>query len=397
MTRDVLHLDTVNLGAQHSGRPVVLLGPSLGTSVTALWQPCANLLSEHVDVVGWELPGHGVGTPVHDAFTVDGLADAVADVIADLRISHGHVPVHYAGDSVGGAVGLALALRHPHLLTAMTLCCTGARIGTEQGWRDRAATVRSAGVGAVVDGSLDRWFGPGFRDRQPAAVGALTDALRACDAESYARVCEALAAFDVLDVVHRIVTPLRLIAGREDAATPVDGMSLIADRVVGASLSVLDGVGHLAPIETAVVVAENITAGVDGDRSTSVADTHARGMSVRRQVAGEDWVDRAVESTTSFTADFQDFITRYAWGTVWTRPGLDRRSRSMITITALVARGHHHELAMHIRAALTNGLSRIEIREVLMNTAIYCGVPDANSAFRVAQSVFDDLDGSSTQ
>ncbi|MBE7163366.1 MAG: carboxymuconolactone decarboxylase family protein [Williamsia herbipolensis] len=109
-------------------------------------------------------------------------------------------------------------------------------------------------------------------------------------------------------------------------------------------------------------------------------------------MAGDEWVDRAVEATTPFTADFQDFITRYAWGSIWTRPGLDRRSRSMITITALVARGHQHELAMHIRAGLTNGLSREEIREVLMNAAIYCGVPDANTAFRIAQSVFDDLD-----
>ncbi|MBX7434379.1 4-carboxymuconolactone decarboxylase [Mycobacterium sp. Y57] len=111
------------------------------------------------------------------------------------------------------------------------------------------------------------------------------------------------------------------------------------------------------------------------------------GMTVRREVLGDPHVDRAVAATTDFTADFQDLITRYAWGEIWTRPGLDRRSRSMITLTALIARGHHDELAMHVRAARRNGLSVDEIKEVLLQSAIYCGVPDANTAFRIASGV----------
>jgi 3-oxoadipate enol-lactonase/4-carboxymuconolactone decarboxylase len=111
------------------------------------------------------------------------------------------------------------------------------------------------------------------------------------------------------------------------------------------------------------------------------------GMSVRREVLGDAHVDRAVAQTTDFTADFQDLITRYAWGDIWTRPGLDRRSRSLITLTALVARGHHDELAMHVRAARRNGLTVDEIKELLLQTAIYCGVPDANTAFRIASRV----------
>jgi len=109
-------------------------------------------------------------------------------------------------------------------------------------------------------------------------------------------------------------------------------------------------------------------------------------------VLGDAHVDRAIAGTTEFTAEFQDLITRYAWGTIWTRRGLDRRSRSMITLTALVARGHHEELAMHVRAARRNGLTNDEIKEVLLQTAIYCGVPDANSAFRIANQVLADYD-----
>jgi len=111
------------------------------------------------------------------------------------------------------------------------------------------------------------------------------------------------------------------------------------------------------------------------------------GMRVRREVLGDAHVDRATAGTTEFTAEFQDLITRYAWGEIWTRPGLDRRSRSMITLTALVAGGHWSELAMHVRAALRNGLTVDELREVLLQTAIYCSVPSANHAFAVAQDV----------
>ena len=116
-------------------------------------------------------------------------------------------------------------------------------------------------------------------------------------------------------------------------------------------------------------------------------DVHDAGMAVRREVLGDAHVDRAVAGTTDLTADFQELITQYAWGSIWTRPGLDRRSRSFITLTALVARGHHEELTMHLRAARRNGVTVEEIKELLLQTAIYCGVPDANTAFRIAKDV----------
>jgi 4-carboxymuconolactone decarboxylase len=119
-------------------------------------------------------------------------------------------------------------------------------------------------------------------------------------------------------------------------------------------------------------------------------DRHDQGMQLRRAVLGDDHVDRAVEATTPFTEDFQDLITRYAWGEIWTRSGLDRRMRSAITMTALIARGHYEELALHVRAALRNGLTPDEIAEVLLHSAIYCGVPASNSAFKVAQRVLEE-------
>jgi 4-carboxymuconolactone decarboxylase len=114
------------------------------------------------------------------------------------------------------------------------------------------------------------------------------------------------------------------------------------------------------------------------------------GMKTRREVLGDEHVDRAMEDATELTADFQDFITRYAWGEIWSRPGLDRRTRSCITITALVAMGREHELAMHVRAALRNGVTPDELKEVLLQCAVYCGVPAANGAFAIAQRVLDE-------
>lgn len=123
-----------------------------------------------------------------------------------------------------------------------------------------------------------------------------------------------------------------------------------------------------------------------------MSDTYEQGMAVRRQVLGEEHVARAQDATTPFSRDFQAYITRCAWGEVWTRPGLDLRTRSVVTLTALVACGHWGELAMHVRAALGNGLTREEIAEVLLQTGVYCGVPAANRAFAVASEVLAQID-----
>ena len=125
---------------------------------------------------------------------------------------------------------------------------------------------------------------------------------------------------------------------------------------------------------------------------TSEDSAYDRGMKVRREVLGDEHVDRAIGRTTEFTADFQDFITRYAWGEIWARPGLDRRTRSCITLTALVALGRLDELGLHVRAAIRNGLTEQEIGEVFLQSAVYCGVPAANSAYAVARRVLSECE-----
>ena len=380
-------LASVDFGGPEGG-PLLLVGPSLGTSSATLWSGVAERLTEQIRIVGWELPGHGSGGTA-EPFTVGELAAAVL-VLAD---GLGAEKFHYAGDSVGGCVGLQLLLDAPQRIESATLLCTGGVIGTPDAWHERAATVRADGTVALLAGAAQRWFGPGFAQRRPGVSTALLDALRHADAESYAQTCEALAGFDVTARLADIVTPVLAIAGSDDVPTPPESLRRIASGVRNGRLIVLDGVGHLAPAEApdrvARLIAEHV--GVSA-RPVTTGDVHAAGMTVRREVLGDAHVDRAVAATTDLTADFQRMITEYAWGTIWTRPGLDRRSRSLITLTALVARGHHQELAMHLRAARGNGLTNDEIKELLMQTAIYCGVPDANTAFRIASKVLAEYD-----
>lgn len=387
-----LSLTGVQLSDPDNG-PLLVLGPSLGTSTTALWWRVAELLGDRFHLVGWELPGHGRGTPVHEPFTLADLAAgvlALADGVLAERGEPGRA-FAYAGDSVGGAVGLQLLLDRPGRVSAAVLLCTGAKIGEAEAWHERAATVRASGPPVMITGSAQRWFAEGFLEREPEASTRLLHVLQDADAESYARVCEALAGFDVRSRLGEISAPVLAIAGTEDVSTPPERLAEIADGVQHGRRVVLAQVAHLAPVEAPAAVARLITQHVWGDQLTQ-REVYDAGLTVRREVLGDAHVDRATSKVTDLTRDFQEMITRYAWGTVWTRPGLDRRSRSMITITALVARGHHEELAMHLRAALTNGLTRAEIGEVLLQSAIYCGVPDANTAFRIAQETFDEMD-----
>jgi 3-oxoadipate enol-lactonase/4-carboxymuconolactone decarboxylase len=366
------------------GADLLVLGPSLGTSATALWGGAAERLAGHLRVVGWDLPGHGRGPAA--PFRIPDLAAGVLALVDDIAP---RAAFHYAGDSIGGAVGLQLLLDAPDRVSSATLLCTGATIGRAEDWATRATTVRTSGTGAIIELSRQRWFAPAFADRQPELIAALSDALRRTDNESYAQACEALADFDVTARLAEITAPVLAIAGSEDVATPPESLRRIASGVEHGRLVILDGVGHLAPLE-----APNATASLILDHLAVGDPVYTAGMSVRREVLGDAHVDRAIAHTTEFTADFQDLITRYAWGSVWTRDGLDRRSRSIITLTALVARGHHDELALHLRAARRNGLSNDEIKEVLLQTAVYCGVPDANTAFRIAAQVLVEHDSS---
>ncbi|TFD86988.1 4-carboxymuconolactone decarboxylase [Cryobacterium lactosi] len=376
--------------------PLVVLGPSLGTT-TSLWNGVVGPLAATSRVLRFDLPGHGASPAASHPFTVAQLADAVIALVDSV----GGGGFHYAGVSLGGAVGLELALRHPDRLLSLAVICSAPKIGTPEGWHERAAQIRGSGTPSVVVGSAERWFAPGFLERDPSAGSAALNELSAINDESYALCCEALAGYDVTDALDGIRTRTLCVSGEFDIATPTRLLVDLAAAIPGARHEVIAGAAHLPALERPAEVAVLLQALFAGPSPTAgsartAASAYADGMTVRREVLGDAHVDRATAAITPETADFQDFLTRYAWGEIWTRPGLDRRTRSFLTIAALVTGGHEGELAMHVRAALTNGLSRAEISEAILHTAIYAGVPAANAAFTIARDTFAGLDAEPT-
>ncbi|MFF2510995.1 3-oxoadipate enol-lactonase [Streptomyces sp. NPDC058086] len=372
MTRKLLN----HLAEGPETAPPLLLGPSLGTSY-ALWDEVAPELSATHRVVRWDLPGHGGSAPdlIGPGATVGDLAALVLDLADSLGVDR----FAYAGVSLGGAVGLHLAVHHPERVSSLAVLCSSAHFNGSKPWEERAELVRREGLAALAENANSRWFTPGF------TVPRLIEDHRDADPEAYAACCDALAAFDLRDRLPEISAPTLLIAGRQDPATPPAHLREIADAVASATLLELPGASHLAPAQCPTAVLTALRAHFDGGAK--------RGMDVRREVLGDAHVDRAQARQTPFTARFQDFISRYAWGEIWTDPTLSRRERSMITLTALVAHGHYDELAMHVRAARRNGLTPEEIGAVLLQTAVYCGVPAANSAFATAQRVLAEEEG----
>jgi 3-oxoadipate enol-lactonase / 4-carboxymuconolactone decarboxylase len=363
----------------HEDSPVLVLANSLGTTLR-MWDDQAPALRAHFRLLRYDHRGHGGSPAPPGPYEIEELGRDLLALLDRLEIER----VSFCGLSIGGMVGMWLASETPERVGRLVLCCTSARLSADT-YDSRARTVRADGVGAIADEVLERWFTPAFRERRRETVEWAGRMLRATPAEGYAGCCEAIRDMDLRDRLGEIRAPTLVIAGADDPAIPPDHAELIRESVPDARLLVVPRAAHLANVEQPGRVTQAI---VD-----HLVPVHHRGMRVRREVLGDDHVDAAVARTTGFTAEFQDLITRYAWGEIWTRPGLDRRTRSAITLTALMAQGRLEELEIHVRAALRGGLSADEIKEVLLHSAIYCGVPAANSAFAVAQRVLAERGG----
>jgi 3-oxoadipate enol-lactonase / 4-carboxymuconolactone decarboxylase len=363
--------------------PLLVLGPSLGTTAGS-WADVARLLTADFRVLRWDLPGHGLSPATAEPFTIADLADGVLALVDSL----GGGRFTYAGASLGGTVGLELALgRAADRLDGLAVVCSAARIGEPAAWRSRAVQVRRQGTASVVAGSSERWFAPRYLTRDPDRVGRMLNELLDVDDESYALCCEALAGFDRRADLGRIAVPTMVVSGAADPVVPAADASGTADGIPGARWIELAETGHQAEVERPEELAHGFR------RHFGLRDRYEAGLGVRREVLGPQHVDAAVAGSTPTTAEFQRFITEVAWGSIWTRPGLDRRMRSAVTISSLVTGHHWNELELHLRAGLRNGLSRDELVEILLQTAIYAGVPAANSAFGVAKRVLDEPEG----
>lgn len=233
-------------------RPVLIVGPSLGTSVTALWGPALSSLEPDFHVLGWDLPGHGQQPTASSPFTLDQLADAVETMTAELVETYGwseELPIFAAGVSIAGVVSLTLSLREETRFARLAVICSAATIGTEQSWRERAELVSTAGTPTMVAGSSERWFAPGFLSAQPKISAHLLHSLQDADRHGYAAACRALSGVDLRPELEQVQRPVVAIAGAQDQVCPPADAEFIAAHAPGAHAVTLDDVAHLAPAE----------------------------------------------------------------------------------------------------------------------------------------------------
>ncbi|MFE0734951.1 alpha/beta fold hydrolase [Streptomyces sp. NPDC058855] len=395
--------------------PVLVLGPSLGTTFH-MWDRQIPELTRDWRVVRFDLPGHG-GAPAEPFTSVAELGDRLLATLDSLGVPR----FGYAGCSLGGAVGLDLALRAPHRVASLALVATSPRFGTADEFRQRGVIVRTNGLEPMARTAPERWFTPVFAGAQPAIVDWAVQMVRTTDPACYVSACEALAVFDVREALGGIGVPALVLVGSEDQVTgPAEARTLVAG-ISDARLAVVPGASHLAPVEQPAAVTEllmdHFASTVQDTSGTLIVppypaaapvppaepaapapaavpaeagrpDPYDRGLSLRREILGDAHVDQALADEAG--EDFQALVTRYAWGEVWSRDGLDRRTRSVVTLTALIAGGHREALADHTRAALRNGLSPLELREIVLHTAVYCGLPAADAALRVVTRVVEE-------
>jgi 3-oxoadipate enol-lactonase len=257
-------LALTRLAGSSDSPSILVVGSSLGTSVEALWSEAARLLGRRFEVIGWDLPGHGHSEATAVAFSIAGLAAAVRGAVEPHLAGRG---ASYAGVSLGGAVALELAL-DPGPFSSVASVASAAKIGEPAAWHDRAALVREAGTPVMVAGSSERWFAPGFLERDPATGNRLLLSLSETDRESYALACEALAAHDLRSRIADARLPVLMAAGDLDGVVPPDLARATADLVPGAGVHVFTGCAHLPPAEDPAAVAATLTTWIDQGATT---------------------------------------------------------------------------------------------------------------------------------
>jgi len=363
-----------------SGSPVLVLCHSLGADLS-LWDAQVALFVRRFRLLRYDLRGHGRSSVSSEPTTMQALASdviALADAVSTNRFS-------FCGISIGGMIGLELALRYPGRLNALVIANTAARIGTSESWEMRIRTVQAHGMQSVVEPALERWFTPEFRSSHSNIVEHFGQVLANTAPAGYLKACEAIRDADLRSSISEIQTPALVIAGSEDSATTVEDAQFLVHKMASSIYREMR-TAHLSNVEGSEEFSDAVFSFL------VKRDGFSEGMDVRRAVLGDAHVDRSLQKLNDFNREFQDLITRYAWGEIWTRPGLPRHTRSLVTLGMMIALNRTEEFRLHARAAFNNGVTREEIKELLLHAAVYCGVPAANSAFHAAEEVFAEME-----
>jgi len=354
--------------------PVLLLSHSLGCDLS-MWDPQISDLLSYFRVLRYDTRGHGAsGVPAGD-YTIDQLGNDVVQLIQALGIK----PFAFCGLSMGGAVGQWIALNHPDKISALVLANTSPQFGTRDIWEARRKAVNEGGMKSIADAVMQRFFSPA---RQTSVYGQSTKlVLLGTDPAGYSGCCSALRDVNTRAELRKVAARTLVIGSDADPSTPWEANGEILAREIPSANSVVLRGAHLSNLEqprafTAAVLEFLL-------QSQASADPFDSGLQVRRQVLGAEHVDRSLAKADDLNREFQQLITRYAWGTIWTRPGLDHRTRRLLVFAITASLGRWEEFRLHLRSALVSGMEACDVKEVLLQTAIYAGVPAANTGFQI--------------
>ncbi len=364
------------------GAPPIILSNSLGTD-HMMWQAQAEVLGHAFRVIRYDQRGHGASQAPAGPYTIERLGRdvlALADHLGLERFS-------FCGVSMGGLTGQWLGIHAGSRLDRLVLASTAAHLPPRELWDQRIATVAEKGLAGIVDVAIERFFSEDFRRSTATTVAGFHRTLLATPAEGYIACCQAVRDADFRQEIMAISVPTVVISGTCDPATPPDRGAAIADEIRGARFVVLDG-AHIINVEQPAAFNRELL-GFLGQADLPHDQRFQVGMARRRAVLGNAWVDRSIARRNPFNAEFQDLITRYAWGEIWTRPGLEEETRRLIVLAITAALGRWEEFDLHGQAALEAGVRPDLIKELLLQTAIYAGVPAANTAFQRMSGLMD--------
>ena len=370
----------------NAGRPVLILSHSISTD-HAMWDLQVDDLLPHFQVLRYDTRGHGASDATACEYSIEMLGKDVLTLADALEISQ----FAFCGLSLGGAIGQWVAAHAPERVTHLVLANTSPQFVPRANWETRIATVLKGGMSAVVDVAMQRFFSPDTLAKQNPHVASTRSVFLGTNPVGYLGCCAALRDMNHGDLLKEIKTPTLVISGDRDIATPWSGHGeRLAQEIPGAKALHLPA-AHLSNIERPHSFTTALLEFLLPQPNAS-ADSLQAGFEVRRAVLGDTHVDAAIAATTEFTREFQELITRYAWGTVWSRPELDRRTRRLLALALTASLGRWEEFALHVRAGLSSELELCDLKEVLLQTAVYAGAPAANTGFKIAAEQIKKID-----
>lgn len=355
--------------------PAVVFSNSLACDL-GMWHEQAHALRRTHRVVRYDQRGHGASDcAAHGAVTIEDLGRDVLTLADVLRLP----TFSFCGISLGGATGQWLGANANDRLEKLVLANTASVFGTPQMWAERIALIETGGMAAIAPATIDRFFSPAFCQSDPGSVAAVRAMIEGTDPRGYIAMCRMMATLDLTKELKKIAAPTLVISGSDDPSTPPERGQFIAGEVADARHAML-ACRHLSNIERAEAFNLLVTEFLSGHRLPA-DERYLAGTARRRAALGDAWVDKSIANRNDFNDEFQDLITRYCWGEVWTRPGLDEQTRRIIVIVTCAALSRWEEFDLHFAAALRAGVPAATLKEVLMQVAIYAGVPAANTAF----------------